>query len=66
MANARETSLILVKHDGLQRGLVGEVIKRFENRGFKLIGIKFVQVTFSEYCNKLQRIIFTLAYSCLT
>jgi nucleoside-diphosphate kinase len=48
MANARETSLILVKHDGVQRGLVGEVIKRFENRGFKLIGIKFVQVSFSQ------------------
>jgi len=45
MANVRENSLILVKHDGLQRGLVGEVIKRFENRGFKLVGIKFVHPT---------------------
>jgi len=45
MANTREQSLILVKHDGVQRGLVGEVIRRFENRGFKLVGIKFVQVS---------------------
>jgi nucleoside-diphosphate kinase len=45
MANTRERSLILVKHDGLQRGLVGEVISRFEKRGFKLVGIKFVQVS---------------------
>jgi nucleoside-diphosphate kinase len=45
MANTREHSLILVKHDGVQRGLVGEVIRRFENRGFKLVAIKFVQVS---------------------
>lgn len=44
MANARETSLVFVKHDGVQRGLVGEVIQRFENRGFKLLAIKSVQV----------------------
>ncbi|CAF1012548.1 unnamed protein product [Adineta steineri] len=45
MAATRERSLILVKHDGVQRGLVGEVIRRFENRGFKLIGLKYVQAT---------------------
>jgi nucleoside diphosphate kinase len=45
MANARETSLVLVKQDGVQRGLVGEVISRFENRGFKIVGLKFVQVS---------------------
>jgi nucleoside-diphosphate kinase len=45
MANTREQSLVLVKHDGVQRGLVGEVIRRFENRGFKLLGIKYVQVS---------------------
>jgi len=45
MANTREHSLVLVKHDGLQRGLVGEVIKRFEQRGFKLVGIKFIHPT---------------------
>jgi len=45
MANARETSLVLVKQDGVQRGLVGQVISRFENRGFKIVGLKFVQVS---------------------
>lgn len=45
MANAREVSLILIKHDGVQRGLIGEVIKRFENRGFKVLAIKTVQVS---------------------
>lgn len=45
MAATREHSLIMVKHDGVQRGLVGEVIKRFEQRGFKLVAVKFVQAT---------------------
>ena len=45
MANTRERSFIMVKHDGVQRGLVGEVIRRFENRGFKLLGIKYTQVS---------------------
>jgi len=45
MANNREQSLIVVKHDGVQRGLVGEVISRFENRGFKLLAVKFIQVS---------------------
>ncbi|UJR15971.1 hypothetical protein I4U23_002890 [Adineta vaga] len=45
MANTREHSFIMVKHDGVQRGLVGEIIRRFENRGFKLVAIKFIQAT---------------------
>jgi len=45
MANNREQTLIVVKHDGVQRGLVGEVISRFEKRGFKLLAIKFIQVS---------------------
>ncbi|MBN1645666.1 nucleoside-diphosphate kinase [Candidatus Woesearchaeota archaeon] len=38
-----EKTFIAVKHDGVQRGLVGEIIKRFEQRGLKLAGIKMVQ-----------------------
>lgn len=30
--------------DGVQRGLVGEVIKRFEQRGYKLVGLKMMNV----------------------
>jgi nucleoside-diphosphate kinase len=40
-----ERTLILVKPDGVQRGLVGEIIGRFERRGLKLIGMKFMQIT---------------------
>ena len=37
-----ERTFIAVKHDGVQRGLVGEIIKRFEQRGLKLVAMKMV------------------------
>ncbi|MCA9945434.1 MAG: nucleoside-diphosphate kinase [Anaerolineales bacterium] len=40
-----ERTLILVKPDGVQRGLMGEIVRRFERRGLKLIGMKFIQMT---------------------
>ena len=40
-----ERTFIAVKPDGVKRGLVGEIIKRFENKGFKLIGLKMLDVT---------------------
>jgi nucleoside-diphosphate kinase len=36
--------LIIVKPDAVQRGLTGEIIKRFEGRGLKVIGMKLMQV----------------------
>ena len=36
----------MIKPDGVQRGLVGKVIKRFETRGFKLVALKYVKVMF--------------------
>lgn len=39
-----EKSVVLVKPDGLQRGLVGAIINRFERKGLKLIGIKMVSL----------------------
>jgi nucleoside-diphosphate kinase len=39
-----EKSLILVKPDGLQRGLVGEIISRFERKGLKIIGLKMMNL----------------------
>ncbi|KAF8514041.1 nucleoside diphosphate kinase [Gautieria morchelliformis] len=35
----------MVKPDGVQRGLVGDIIKRFELRGFKLVALKLVHAT---------------------
>uniref|UniRef100_A0AAY4C4E8 Nucleoside diphosphate kinase n=1 Tax=Denticeps clupeoides TaxID=299321 RepID=A0AAY4C4E8_9TELE len=43
MAGVQERSFIAVKPDGVQRGLVGEVIKRFEQKGFRLVAMKFLQ-----------------------
>jgi len=40
-----ERTLILVKPDGVQRGLMGELVGRFERRGLKLIGMKFLQMS---------------------
>ena len=39
-----EQTLVLIKPDGIQRGLTGEIIKRLENRGLKLIAAKFLLV----------------------
>ena len=40
-----ERTLVLVKPDGVQRGLIGEIIKRLEQRGLRLIAGKFIQVS---------------------
>jgi nucleoside-diphosphate kinase len=39
----KERTLVLIKPDGLMRGLIGQIIKRFEQRGLKIIGLKMVQ-----------------------
>ena len=40
-----ERTLVLVKPDGVQRGLIGEVINRLERRGLRLVAAKFLQVS---------------------
>ena len=40
--NKQEKSLVLVKPDGVQRSLIGEVIKRYEQCGLKLVALKMV------------------------
>ena len=39
-----ERTLVLVKPDGVQRGLIGSIISRLEQRGLKLVGLKLIQV----------------------
>jgi nucleoside-diphosphate kinase len=39
-----ERTFVMVKPDGVQRGLVGEVISRLEDRGLKLVAGKFMQI----------------------
>lgn len=40
-----ERTFIMIKPDGVQRNLVGEVIKRFESKGFSLVGLKMLSVS---------------------
>jgi nucleoside-diphosphate kinase len=40
-----ERTFIAIKPDGVQRQLVGQVIQRFETKGFKLVGLKLMQVS---------------------
>ncbi|HPS56381.1 MAG TPA: nucleoside-diphosphate kinase [Sedimentisphaerales bacterium] len=41
---AEERTLIIIKPDGVQRHLTGEIITRFEKKGFKLVAAKFMQI----------------------
>merc|ERR1712073_145752 len=43
MAGNRERTFIMLKPDAVQRGLVGEIIKRFEQKGFKLVAIRMMR-----------------------
>ena len=40
-----EQTLILIKPDGVQRALIGQIISRFEQRGLKLVALKFIQMS---------------------
>jgi nucleoside-diphosphate kinase len=40
-----ERSLIILKPDTVQRGLAGQVLTRFENKGLKIVGAKFMQIS---------------------
>lgn len=40
-----ERTLLMVKPDGVQRGLIGEIVGRFERKGFQLAAAKLIQVS---------------------
>ncbi|XP_017283619.1 nucleoside diphosphate kinase 3 [Kryptolebias marmoratus] len=42
---ANERTFVAVKPDGVQWRLVGEIVRRFERKGFKLVGLKLVQAS---------------------
>ncbi|MGC9181860.1 nucleoside-diphosphate kinase [Thermogladius sp. KZ2Tp1] len=39
-----ERTLVMVKPDGVRRGLVGEIISRFEKKGFRIVGLKMLRM----------------------
>src|SRR3989344_497760 len=45
MVDLMQKTVVLVKPDGMQRGLVGEIVSRFERKGLKLVGIKMARMT---------------------
>lgn len=49
MAENKERTFIMIKPDGVQRGLVGKIIQRFEEKGFKLVAMKMLWVSFATY-----------------
>lgn len=42
---AKQRTLVLVKPDGVQRGLIGEVVGRLEGTGLKIVGLRMVQIS---------------------
>lgn len=40
-----ERTLVLVKPDGVQRGLIGEIVARFERKGLKVVGLRLLDVS---------------------
>jgi len=66
MAAARERTFLMVKPDGVQRGLVGKIIKRFETKGFKLVALKFAWVRKQYSCEKECIVRFVISFGALT
>ena len=44
-----ERTFIMLKPDAVQRGLIADIIKRFEQKGFKLVAMKFMQARFFDF-----------------
>ena len=40
-----ERTFVAIKPDGVKRGLIGKIISRFEDKGFKIVAMKLLQVT---------------------
>ncbi|TMS21847.1 Nucleoside diphosphate kinase B, partial [Larimichthys crocea] len=45
MTELKERTFLAIKPDGVQRGIIGEIIKRFEVKGFKLVGLKMLHAS---------------------
>ncbi|WP_096389769.1 nucleoside-diphosphate kinase [Halopenitus persicus] len=44
MSHHDERTFVMVKPDGVNRGLIGEIVSRFEDRGLQLVGAKFMRI----------------------
>ena len=41
----QEKSLVLIKPDGVNRGIIGEILQRFERKGLKIVGLKMIKLS---------------------
>jgi len=51
-----ERSLIIFKPDAVQRGIVGEILSRFEKTGLKIVGAKMIQPSYDHYFHHYENI----------
>ncbi len=56
MTNTQERTLIIFKPDSVQRGIVGEILSRFEKAGFKIVGAKMLRPTAEQYFHHYETI----------
>lgn len=56
MQNPLERTLIIIKPDGVQRGIVGEILSRFEKVGLKIVGTKMLQPSYEHYHHHYEHI----------
>jgi len=56
MATTIERSLIVFKPDAVQRGIVGEILSRFEKIGLKIVGTKMLQPSYEHYFHHYENI----------
>jgi len=56
MKNSQERTLIIFKPDAVQRGIVGEILARFEKAGFKIVGSKMLKPDYDHYFKHYENI----------
>ncbi|MDD5721072.1 MAG: nucleoside-diphosphate kinase [Candidatus Pacebacteria bacterium] len=56
MTNTQERTLVIFKPDAVQRGLVGEILSRFEKAGFKIVGMKMLRPDQKHYFHHYETI----------
>ena len=61
---SKERTLVLIKPDGVQRSLIGEIIKRYEDVGLKLVGMKMLVPTEAHIVQQPRQLLLDQAIQC--
>src|SRR3989338_11599458 len=56
MTKTQEKTLIIFKPDAVQRGIVGEILSRFEKVGLKIVGTKMLRPSYEHYHHHYEKI----------